>query len=115
MNLDGNHKPSSLKTFKETFCEHFKCSTKQYRDEVLLRCMNPQNRLLLKLVLWFDTGVTRDAIALVEDVGRTLSLDDARDLVGEYRLQPRGNGFLRIRFSSEKLLELYTVVMTPTD
>lgn len=113
MNLDGNHKPSSRKTFKGAFCERFRCSAEQYRDEVLFQCMNPQNRWLLKLVLWCDTAMTRDAIALVEEVGQTVSLDEARELVTEYRLQPGRNKIPRIRFSSEKLLQVYAVVLTP--
>lgn len=114
MNFDRDNKPSSVRTFKETFCERFKCSPEQYRDEMLFECMLPQNRCLLKLVLWFNTPMTREAIALVEEVGRTASLDDARELVTEFRNQPKGSRrFLRIRFSSEKLLRIYSTVMTP--
>jgi hypothetical protein len=115
MNLAIDHnKCSSVKTFKETFCERFKCSAEEYRNEVLFQCMHPQSRCLLNLVLWFGTPMTQDAITLVEEVGQTASVNDARELVAEYRNRARrSRRFLKIRFSSEKLLRLYSTVMTP--
>src|SRR5438046_1312523 len=43
----------SVKTFKETFCEHFKCAPESFLWELLKRSLYPRARPLARLIYWF--------------------------------------------------------------
>jgi len=102
-----------LKTFEETFCEHFGCPHDAYVKEAHKRCLHSQCAVFGIVARFFAPAEDRE---LLVQAGALTTREELQELVDDYhyRLNLSG-GFmahrLKTRISGDRLLDLFSQVM----
>ncbi len=100
-------------TFKEQFCQAFRCRPEEFHRKLLMRTLYPHALPLAGFIFSKDAKAVAQTWDFLEDAGQACSESELRRVVNEYhyRLRLRG-GFcanrLRLRVSGRRLLSLYS-------
>lgn len=102
----------SMKPFKETFCEFFKCSPKAFLWELLKRSLYPRARPFARLIY---LARPTELFDLFERAGETRNGAELREAIHDYEfntsfLRKTWTRRFRMRVSCRRLLDLYAVV-----
>ena len=101
-----------MKTFKEAFCEYYRCSSEAYLRRALRLALYPHVAPLADLFYWFGLP---HALQVLDQAGKTTGEDDLKDAMEayEYELGMYGGVLARrfnVRVSAQRLLHLHAHV-----
>lgn len=99
------------KTFKEAFCERFRCPPERYEQSVFWRCLHRHAIPVAMLIRWINPEVFREDFDLIREIG---GMNDPFLFRGEvdyfHGRNVRHDGllrrYLRVRVSGRRVLKL---------
>jgi hypothetical protein len=101
------------RTFKEAYCDYFRCRPDRFEKSLFRRGLNPHARPLALLIRWFAPDYFREDLALIRELGeiKNPSLFNYELNVFKGRIQ-RENKWLKrtclIRVSGRRLARIRT-------
>lgn len=98
-----------MKTFKEAFCECYRCPPKAYLRRALRLTLYPHVGFLAGCFYWFGLP---HAVKVLEQAGQTKDEDDLKDVIDEYEYELELYGGVlahrfKVRVSAERLSHLH--------